>query len=82
MNFHLLNLTIEVENGIVVDIKLSLPPNFMQNDKNQDASVITNLRGSKYGHEFTDNIITALGCTSIPLDIMQTADKSNIAATQ
>lgn len=80
--FHSLKLSLEVENGIVVEIKLSLPPNFVSNDKNQDASVITNLRGSKYGREITDKIVRALGCTSVPQDVIQTADKSNVAATQ
>lgn len=80
--FHSLKLSLEVENGIVVEIKLSLPPNFVSNDKNQDASVITSLRGSKYGREITDRIVRALGCTSVPQDMIQTADKSNVAATQ
>ncbi|XP_011309909.1 lipoyltransferase 1, mitochondrial [Fopius arisanus] len=79
--FHQLKLTMEVKNGIVEDIKLSLPPNVVSNAANQDASVITHLRGAKYDHEITEKIISALGCTSVSLDGTQ-CNINNMAATQ
>lgn len=80
--FHQLKLTLEVNNGIVEDIKLSLPPNVLSNAAGQDASVITHLRGAKYDHDFTEKIVSALGCTSVPLDATQSANISNMAANQ
>ncbi|XP_015121642.1 lipoyltransferase 1, mitochondrial isoform X2 [Diachasma alloeum] len=58
--FHQLKLTLEVKNGIVEDIKLSLPPDVLSNAASQDASVITHLRGAKYDHDITEKIISAL----------------------
>lgn len=70
---HLLKLIIEVEKGIVQDIKMTLP-----SDLNRDASVITNLRGKRYSHELTDSIVEATGCKVVAQDVA--VDKSNIAA--
>ncbi|XP_058802812.1 lipoyltransferase 1, mitochondrial [Phymastichus coffea] len=70
---HVLKLIIEVERGIVQDIKMTLPSDF-----NRDASVITNLRGKRYSHELTDSIIEATGCKVVAQDL--SVDKSNIAA--
>jgi hypothetical protein len=69
----LLKLAIEVENGIVQDVKMSLP-----SDMNQYASVITNLGGKPYSHELTNSIVKATGCKVLESDV--TADTSNIAA--
>ncbi|XP_001601889.1 lipoyltransferase 1, mitochondrial [Nasonia vitripennis] len=70
---HLLKLIIEVEKGIVQDIKMTLP-----SDLNRDASVITNLRGKRYSHELTDSIVEATGCKVVAQDVV--VDESNVAA--
>lgn len=79
--FHILKLTVEVVQGIVEDIKLSLPPNVLSTAASQDASVITHLRGARYDHEFPEKIISALGGTSVPVDAT-IADMSNVVANQ
>lgn len=69
----LLKLIIDVEKGIVQDIKMTLP-----SDLNQYASVITNLRGMRYSHEITNSIVKATGCKVVVSDV--TVDTSNVAA--
>ncbi|XP_034949986.1 lipoyltransferase 1, mitochondrial [Chelonus insularis] len=81
-HYHLLNLTIQVKNGIVEDIKLGLPSDLVQETTNPEASVISNFRGTKYNHKVTDKIISALGCTCVPVDVTQNIKTNNIAATQ
>ncbi|XP_031844688.1 lipoyltransferase 1 isoform X2 [Nomia melanderi] len=76
------NLTLEIESGIIDEIKMRLPAGLVSNDFNQDASVITNLRGTRYNHEVTENIITAIGCRTVTLSTSQKVDKSNMIATQ
>ena len=77
--FDRLKLTLEVQHGIVEDIKISLPKNFAPKDASQDASVITNLRGTRYNHEITERIITAMGGKTVTLDAAKNVNKSNVA---
>ncbi|XP_012064507.1 PREDICTED: lipoyltransferase 1, mitochondrial [Atta cephalotes] len=56
-----LNLSLEVQNGFVEEIRMSLPAGLVSTDFAQDASVISNIRGTKYNHDVTENIITAIG---------------------
>ncbi|XP_076231973.1 lipoyltransferase 1 isoform X2 [Calliopsis andreniformis] len=79
---HQFNLTLEIENGIIEEIKMKLPASLLSNDFSQDASVITNLRGMKYDHEVVENIIAAIGCKTVTLSTSQNIDKSNMIATQ
>ncbi|XP_043276398.1 lipoyltransferase 1, mitochondrial isoform X2 [Venturia canescens] len=77
--FHALTLTLSVENGIVEDIKMSLPKDVAQADGIEHASVITSLRGSEYNYGIMDQIITAMGCKSA--NATKNVNKSNIAVT-
>ncbi|KAG7208808.1 hypothetical protein KM043_015000 [Ampulex compressa] len=79
---HRLNLTLEIQRGIIEEIKMSLPVGLAPADFTQDASVITNLRGTRYDHEVTENIIAAIGCKTVTLSTSQNADKNNMVATQ
>ncbi|XP_076298922.1 lipoyltransferase 1 isoform X2 [Lasioglossum baleicum] len=79
---HRFELTLEIQNGIIEEIKMRLPAGLMSNDFSQDASVISNLRGTRYDHEITENIITAIGCKTVTLSTSQNVDKSNMIATQ
>lgn len=79
---HRLNLILEIQNGIIEEIKISLPTGLVPKDFSQDASVITNLRGTRYDHEVTENIIAAIGCKTVTLGTTQNIDKSNMIATQ
>ncbi|XP_011505938.1 PREDICTED: lipoyltransferase 1, mitochondrial-like [Ceratosolen solmsi marchali] len=69
----LLKLVIDVEKGIVQDVKMTLP-----SDLNQYASVITNLSGKPYSHKLTNSIVQATGCKVVEFDV--SVDKSNVAA--
>lgn len=75
-----LKLILEVQNGIVETIKMTMPTDVIPADFNPDASVITNLRGTRYSHEVTESIVAATGCKTVYLDTV--AQKSNVAATQ
>lgn len=79
---HRFELTLEIQNGIIEEIKMRLPAGLVSNDFSQDASVISNLRGTRYDHEITENIITAIGCKTVTLSTSQNVDKSNMIATQ
>lgn len=61
---------------------MSVPSELASADFDQDASVITNLCGTRYNHEITDNIIAAIGCKTDALNTLQTEGKSNVMATQ
>ncbi|XP_076160456.1 lipoyltransferase 1 isoform X2 [Ptiloglossa arizonensis] len=76
------NLTLEIQNGIIEEIKMRLPAGLVSNDFSHDASVITNLRGTRYNHEVTENIIAAIGCKTVMLSTTQNVDKTNMIATQ
>ncbi|XP_014206955.1 lipoyltransferase 1, mitochondrial [Copidosoma floridanum] len=69
---HFMKLIIEVEKSIVKDIKMTLPSNF-----DRDASVITNLQGTRYNHELTDRIVEATGCKVVASDVTA---QSSVAA--
>ncbi|CAG5078779.1 Similar to LIPT1: Lipoyltransferase 1 [Cotesia congregata] len=60
----LVNLTLTVEKGIIEDIKMSLPSD-LTSSASSEASVISNLRGTRYHHKVIDKIIAALGCIAI-----------------
>ncbi|XP_076654704.1 lipoyltransferase 1 isoform X2 [Halictus rubicundus] len=79
---HRFELTLEIRSGIIEEIKMRLPAGMVSNNFNQDASVISNLRGTRYDHEITENIITAIGCKTVTLSTSQNVDKSNMIATQ
>ncbi|XP_076654703.1 lipoyltransferase 1 isoform X1 [Halictus rubicundus] len=64
---HRFELTLEIRSGIIEEIKMRLPAGMVSNNFNQDASVISNLRGTRYDHEITENIITAIGCKTVTL---------------
>ncbi|CAB0044769.1 unnamed protein product [Trichogramma brassicae] len=70
---HIIKLVVEVDKGIVQDVKMSLPM-----DDNQTASVITNLLGKRYSHELTDSIVEATGCKVVAYDVKD--DQSDVAA--
>ncbi|XP_076654707.1 lipoyltransferase 1 isoform X4 [Halictus rubicundus] len=65
---HRFELTLEIRSGIIEEIKMRLPAGMVSNNFNQDASVISNLRGTRYDHEITENIITAIGCKTVTLN--------------
>lgn len=67
-----MKLIIEVEKGIIQDVKMTLP-----SDSNKDASVITNFRGERYSHAVTNSIVAATGLKAISQDVAQ--DKSDMA---
>ncbi|KAK2577441.1 hypothetical protein KPH14_003548 [Odynerus spinipes] len=81
-NLYRLNLSLEIQNGIVEEIRMSLPAGLASADFNQDANVITNLRGMRYDCDVMDNIIAAIGCKTIPASISENAKKTNMVATQ
>ncbi|KAL6265006.1 hypothetical protein P5V15_005098 [Pogonomyrmex californicus] len=72
-----LNLNLEVQNGIIEEIRMSLPAGLVSTDFNQDASVISNLHGTKYNHEVTENIIAAIGGKTVTLNT-QSVDENNM----
>lgn len=61
------NLYVEVQNGIVKEVKIILPDELALTDFNQDASVITNFCGARYNHEIIEDIIAAISCKTIML---------------
>ncbi|CAL7947504.1 unnamed protein product [Xylocopa violacea] len=79
---HRFNLTLEIQNGIIEEIKMRLPVGLVTNDFSQDASVITNLRGTRYDHEVIENIIAAIGCKTVTLSTSENVNKNNMIATQ
>ena len=79
---HRLKLILEVANGIVEDIQMALPVDLVPSGCNQNASVITNLRGTRYSHDMTENIIAATGGKTIHIDTSQNTDENDVAATQ
>lgn len=79
---HRLNLRLDVQDGIVEEVRMSLPNELASADFDQDASVITNLCGTRYNHEITDNIIAAIGCKVDTSGTIHTEDKSNVMVTQ
>ncbi|XP_012142231.1 lipoyltransferase 1 isoform X1 [Megachile rotundata] len=79
---HRFTLTLDIQSGIIEEIKMRLPADLVSKDFSQEASVITNLRGTRYDHEVMENIISAIGCKTVTLSTSQNVDKSNMIATQ
>ena len=79
---HRFTLTLDIHAGIIEEIKMRLPADLVSNDFSQEASVITNLRGTRYDHEVMENIISAIGCKTVTLSTSQNEDKSNMIAKQ
>lgn len=73
-----LNLSLEVQNGMVEEIRMSLPAGLVSTDFTQDASVISNIRGTKYDHEVTENIIAAIGGKTVTVNTFQNVDENNM----
>lgn len=71
---HRLNLSLEIQNGIVEEIRMSLPAGLVSTDFDQDASVISNLRGTRYNHEVTENIISKI----VTSNTIQSTDENNV----
>lgn len=78
---HRLKLILEVLNGIVEDIQLVLPTDLVPFGCNENASVITNLRGSRYSPDIIDNIINAIGGKIVHIDTSQNNDEEDAVAT-
>ncbi|KYM95171.1 PREDICTED: lipoyltransferase 1, mitochondrial isoform X2 [Cyphomyrmex costatus] len=73
-----LNLSLEVQNGFVEEIRMSLPADLVSTDFAQDASVISNIRGTKYNHDVTENIIAAIGGKTATVNTTQSVDENNM----
>lgn len=73
-----LNLSLEVQNGFVEEIRMSLPAGLVSTDFAQDASVISNIRGTKYNHDVTENIIAAIGGKTVTLNTTQSIEENNM----
>lgn len=65
-----------MQNGIVEEIRMSLPAGLVSTDFTQDASVISNIRGTRYDHEVTENIIAAIGGKTVTLNTTQSVDEN------
>ncbi|CAK9823180.1 Lipoyltransferase 1, mitochondrial [Anthophora retusa] len=79
---HQFNLTLEIQNGIIEEIRMKLPSSLVSHVFSEDTSVINNLRGTKYDHEVMENIIATIGCKTVRLSTSQNVDKNNMIATQ
>lgn len=73
---HRLNLSLEIQNGIVEEIRMSLPAGLVSTN-DQDVSVISNLRGTRYNHEVTEKIISEIG-KIVTLNTIQSIDENNV----
>ncbi|XP_012528925.1 lipoyltransferase 1, mitochondrial [Monomorium pharaonis] len=73
-----LNLSLEVQNCIVEEIKMSLPAGLVSTNFTQEASVISNIRGTRYNHEVLENIIAAIGGKTVTLNTAQSVDENNM----
>lgn len=71
-----------MQDGIVEEVRMSLPNELASADFDQDASVVTNLCGTRYNHEITDNIIAAIGGKIDTSSTIQAENKSNVMVTQ
>lgn len=78
---HELTLTLDIENGIVQEIKMSLPTSIKLETFREDASVVTSLRGVRYSEEIIAQVAKAIGCKKIR-QLPQPVDMSNLAASQ
>lgn len=73
---HRLNLSLEIQNGIVEEIRMSLPAGLVSTC-DQDVSVISNLRGTRYNHEVTEKLISEIG-KIVTLNTIQSIDENNV----
>ncbi|XP_051153315.1 lipoyltransferase 1, mitochondrial [Leptopilina boulardi] len=77
-----LKLILDIHDGIVNDIQLILPTNLVPSGCNENASVITNLRGSRYSPDIIDNIINAIGGKIVNIEnTSQNTDEEDAVAT-
>lgn len=67
-DFNLVSLIVDVQNGIISDIKVDLPPNLSGSYKSRVDNVISSFQSSRYNYDFVDNFCHALGCQSVFLD--------------
>ncbi|XP_014606524.1 PREDICTED: lipoyltransferase 1, mitochondrial isoform X1 [Polistes canadensis] len=81
-NIYRLDLTLEIQKGIVEEIRMSLPANLASSDFNQNTNVLTNLRGMKYDSDVMDNIIALISCKNFAESMSQNTKKTNMVATQ
>ncbi|XP_046838246.1 lipoyltransferase 1, mitochondrial isoform X3 [Vespa crabro] len=81
-NLYRVNLTLEIQKGIIEEIRMSLPANLASPDLNQNANVLTNLRGMRYDSDIMDNIIALISCKSFAESMSQNTKKTNMVATQ
>lgn len=79
---HRMNLIVEVENGLIKDIRLSLPPDFLPANFSENASVVSDVHGSKYSHDIVEKIVSSIGCKTVAMSGNEVVDKSNVAASQ
>lgn len=79
---HHLNLHLEVQDGIVEEVRMHLPNELALGNFDQDASAITDLCGTRYQHQITDSIIAATDYEMDALNASHIEDKNNIMATQ
>ncbi|XP_012259934.2 lipoyltransferase 1, mitochondrial isoform X2 [Athalia rosae] len=75
---HELTLTLDVINGMIKEIKMSLPSTMMADNFRKDASVVTDLKGSRYSEDIITRVARAIGCKKIR-QIPQTMNMSNLA---
>ncbi|XP_015522208.1 lipoyltransferase 1, mitochondrial isoform X1 [Neodiprion lecontei] len=78
---HELTLTLDIENGIVEEIKMSLPTSLKVANFREDASVVTSLKGSRYSEDTVNRVAKAIGCKKVR-QLPQSMNMSNMAASQ
>ncbi|XP_047356063.1 lipoyltransferase 1, mitochondrial isoform X3 [Vespa velutina] len=81
-NLYRVNLTLEIQKGIIEEIRMSLPANLASSNLNQNANVFTNLRGMRYDSNIMDNIIALISCKNFAESMSQNTKKTNMVATQ
>lgn len=77
---HRLDLTLDVQNGLVEDIRISLPSNVASDTLQRDASVVSSLRGERYDHDVIERLVAAAGGKII--EVGNRPAQSNVAVTQ
>lgn len=78
---HRLNLHVEIQKGIVEEVKINLPDGLTSMDFDQDASVIGNFCGARYNHKMVENIIAAINRKPVTLRT-RVKDKSDVTVRQ
>ncbi|XP_015171843.1 PREDICTED: lipoyltransferase 1, mitochondrial [Polistes dominula] len=77
-NLYRLDLTLEIQKGIVEEIRMSLPANLASSDYNQNTNLLNNLRGMKYDSDVMDNIIALISCKNYAESMSQNKKKTNM----